>query len=192
MGSSSRTYGVPAIRARRDRLIPAGLALLLAFALPGYTLAAARQDLPPLLGVEVGGLVLLGLTLAVKLPRMAPLAIILLGAPVALVVAQSGTGFLAPWLGVDLLAVAELTFWSLDLAAPGRSTARLRRALWLRLAVLAVVGGGIGWLVLAVAGLQAAGTLDLTVLGVAATLGILGLMALLVRSAVGSPPRPRR
>ena len=165
---------------------------MLAFALPGYTLATARHGLLPLLCVEVGGLILLGLTLAVKLPRMAPLAIILLGAPVALVVAQSGTGLLAPWLGVDLLAVAELTFWSLDLAAPGRSTARLRRALWLRLAVLAVVGGGIGWLVLAVAGLQAAGTLDLTVLGVAATLGILGLMALLVRSAVGSPPRPRR
>ena len=165
---------------------------MLAFALPGYTLATARQDLPPLLGVEVGGLVLLGLTLAIKLPRVAPLAIILLGAPVALVGAQSGTGLLAPWLGVDLLVVAELTFWSLDLAAPGQSTAGLRRALWLRLAVLAVVGGGIGWLVLAVAGLPAAGTLDLTVLGVAATLGILGLMALLVRSAVGSPPRPRR
>ncbi|MHB1525326.1 MAG: hypothetical protein ACYCZN_03430 [Candidatus Dormibacteria bacterium] len=189
-GGVGQSQGVPAICAESDRLIPSGLALLLALASPWYTLAWARQGLPQLLGVETGGVLLLGLALGIRRPRVVPLAIILLAVPEALVLAERGPLLLAPLLGAGLLAASELSYWSLQLAQPGRSTARLRAVLSWRLVLLAVAGSGMGWLVLSVAGLPAAGTIDLTLLGVVAVVGILGLAAWLVRSAVRAEPPP--
>jgi len=156
-----------------------------------YTLAQARQGRFALAAVELVGLILLGVALGLRWRPPVPPAVILLAAPEALVLAERGPALLAPLLGAGLLLVAELSYWSLEFTTPGRTGARLRVRLSLRLASMAVAGALVGWLVLEVGGLSATGTLDLTMFGAAAVLAILALAAILVRSAVQGTPSSR-
>ena len=132
----------------------------------------------------VGGLaaILLVLALSVRLPGLVAWAIAVAGgAYAAALLLRNGTidGF-APLYAVGLLLVAELAYWSLELHVPSEEGIVARRAG--RLALLALVSGGVAALVLAASELAAEGGLALEAIGVAAVGGALALVAVLLRS----------
>jgi hypothetical protein len=143
---------------------------------------AGRLELIP---VAVGAiaLILLVASLVIRLPSLVAWALGVLGATyaVALLLRGETIDALAPVYAVVLLLVGELAYWSLELHLPAAPDAAARRAG--RLALLALVAGGIAALVLAVSEAAGEGGLGLEAAGVVAAGGTLALVALLARSA---------
>jgi hypothetical protein len=105
------------------------------------------------------------------------------------VLALGGPAVLAPILGMLLLAGAELALWSVERARPAQESAAVAGFRAVRLLALALVGGGVAVLVLAVADLPVTGGFDLTALGVLATIAILATLLWLGRDALGASLR---
>jgi hypothetical protein len=163
----------------RAGLVSAGLALLAGMALGAAAILAAPdpRGLPAL--AAAAGLVALGGGLALGRARPLPVGLALLGTSyvVAVLGRPAGLDPLAPAFGAGLLLVAELAYWSLDLRAPGWRDPGLRRRQAVRVAALVgaaflldvcvVLGAALGGL--------AGGGLPLSLLGMAAAVGTLGL-----------------
>ena len=128
------------------------------------------------LAVLVAGLVL-------SLPVTVPAAVALLGAEYVglLVFDADALDARAPLVAGALLAVAELGYWSLDLRGlvTDEAGTYLRRIAFLALLVLGVIG--VGAVVLTLVEAIAAGGVAVDVLGAAAALGALALLALAAR-----------
>jgi hypothetical protein len=91
----------------------------------------------------------------------------------------AGIDPIAPLYGAGLLLSAELAYWSLE--RPIHGSLRERRAYLIVGACLA--GGGIGGLILTFAEVSVHGGLGLEILGVAAAVAALSLIARLARAA---------
>jgi len=128
------------------------------------------------LAVLVAGLVL-------SLPVTVPAAVALLGAEYIGLLAFDADALdaRAPLVAGALLAVAELAYWSLDLRGlvTDEAGTHLRRIAFLALLVLGVIG--VGAVVLTLVEAIAAGGVAVDVLGAAAALGALALLALAAR-----------
>ena len=128
------------------------------------------------LGVLAAGLVL-------SLPVTVPVAIALLGAEYVAILGFEADSLdtRAPLVAGALLAVAELAYWSLELRAlvVDEAGTYLRRIALLATLVLGAVG--IGAVVLALVEAFAAGGVAVDILGAAAALGALALLALSAR-----------
>jgi hypothetical protein len=137
--------------------------------------------------IGVLGAVILALALVARLPGLVVwgLAVLAGGYAVALLLRSGTIDGEAPLYAAGLLVCAELSFWSLELHLPTDPGITGRRAA--RVVLLALIGGGISALVLAVSELAWSGGLGLEALGVAATAAALVLVALLARSAAGRP-----
>jgi len=128
------------------------------------------------LAVLVAGLVL-------SLPVTVPAAVALLGAEYVGLLAFDADALdaRAPLVAGALLAVAELGYWSLDLRGlvTDEAGTYLRRIAFLALLVLGVIG--VGAVVLTLVEAIAAGGVAVDILGAAAALGALALLALAAR-----------
>jgi hypothetical protein len=129
------------------------------------------------------GMLLLVVALAVRLPAVVAWAVALLGAAYAsALLLRAGTiDGLAPVVAVGLLLTAELSYWSMEPHLPSDRGIGRRRAQ--RLALIALVGGGVSALVLAASEAAGRGGLGLEALGVAAAAGALAVVAWLARAA---------
>ena len=122
--------------------------------------------------------------LSLRWQSVTGLAIFPLVIPAALVLVERGPLVAAPMLGVATLAAAELSFWSIDVGVAGSTAPALTRFLGLRLAAMLVAGLLLGMGILALGGVGAAGSLDLTVFGSLAAVAVMGLTAWLIRSGL--------
>jgi hypothetical protein len=129
--------------------------------------------------VGVLALVMLAAGLALNVAAVIPVAIALLGAEYVVILGFEADALdtQAPLVAGALLAVAELAYWSLELRAsvvdePGTY---LRRIAVLSAIVLGVVATGIG--ALALVEVVSAGGVAIDVLGAAAAIGALALLA---------------
>ena len=129
------------------------------------------------------GAVVLGTGLVLGQPRPVPFGLALLGAAyvVALLERPPGLDPLAPAFGAGLLLAAELAYWSLDARAPARRDPGLQRRRAFRVAGLAGAAFVLDACVAAGAALGglAGGGLPLSLLGMAAAVGTLGVAAAL-------------
>lgn len=133
--------------------------------------------------VTVVALVVLTLGLVLSLPVTVPAAVALLGAQYVAILAietdalDTGSALVAG----ALLAVAELAYWSLELRGQvvDEAGTYLRRVAVLAALLLGVVGAGV--VVLALADAVVAGGIAVDILGAAAALGTLALLALTAR-----------
>lgn len=133
--------------------------------------------------VTVVALAVLTLGLVLSLPATVPAAVALLGAQYVAILAieidalDIGSALVAG----ALLAVAELAYWSLELRGPvvDEAGTYLRRVAVLAALLLGVVGAGV--VVLALADAVVAGGIAVDILGAAAALGTLALLALTAR-----------
>jgi hypothetical protein len=137
--------------------------------------------------VSVVALTVLAAGLALRLSVAVPVAIALLGAEYVAILGFE-TDVLdtqAPLVAGALLAVAELAYWSLELRTPvvDEAGTYLRRIALLATLVLGVVG--VGAVMLTLVELVAAGGVAIDILGAAAALGALALLALAARRTVG-------
>jgi hypothetical protein len=127
---------------------------------------------------------LLVAALAGRFAGLIPWAVALAGAEYAafLLIREGTVDGYAPLYGAGLLLVAELAYWSIErhVAGPGEGLAA-RRATLVLAACLAA--GGVGGLILAMAEASVSGGLGLEILGVAAAVGAMALLARLARSS---------
>lgn len=133
--------------------------------------------------VTVAALAVLVAGLVLSLPVTVPAAVALLGAEYVGLLAFDADALdaRAPLVAGALLAVAELAYWSLDLRGlvTDEAGTYLRRIAFLALLVLGVIG--VGAVVLTLVEAIAAGGVAVDILGAAAALGALALLALAAR-----------
>lgn len=152
--------------------------------------SAARAGRLWELMVAIGGVgvLLLATALAARLPQLVSWSVVLIGSAyaVALLVRSETIDGTAPLFAVGLLLVAELAYWSVETSVPTEPGILSRRIG--RLALLALVSGGIAAVVLAASELAVEGGLLLEGLGVLAAGAALALVVALARraSSVGS------
>lgn len=152
-------------------------------------LAAGVATLPPrsdrlapvVAAVGVLALVVLAGALAGRWAGLLPWALALAGAEYAsfLVIREGTIDGYAPLYGAGLLLVAELAYWSVERGVPTGDGLLLRRASLVAAAVLAA--GGLGGVILTMAELSVHGGLGLEILGVAAAVAALAVLARLAR-----------
>ena len=160
-------------------LIGAGTgAWLIVIAEDGYLARANVLVTVSALAVLAGGLVL-------SLPATIPAAIVLLGAEYATILGFESDALdpRAPLVAGALLAVAELAYWSLELRGPvvDEAGTYLRRVALL--ATLVVGAVGLGVMLLTLVEVVAAGGVAVDILGAAAALVAVALLALAARRA---------
>ena len=158
-------------------LVGAGAGVWLAvIADDGYLVRAS-------LVVTVVALIVLAAGLVRSQPATVPAAIVLLGAEYVAILAfeTDSLDARAPLVAGALFAVSELAYWSLELRVPvlDEPGTYLRRTALLALLVLGVIGVGAG--VLALVEAVAAGGVAVDIIGAAAALGALALLALASR-----------
>jgi hypothetical protein len=119
--------------------------------------------------------------LAARSSGLLPWALALAGAEYAVyLVIQKGTiDASAPVYAAGLLVAAELAYWSLERPVPSHEALVPRRISLVLAACLAA--GGVGGVILTMAELSISGGLVLEILGVAAAVGALALVATLAR-----------
>jgi len=148
------------------------------------TLYVRADRLAPLVGAVGGGAVLvLAAALVARSTDVLPWAVALGGAEyAAFLVIRSGTiDPYAPLYGAGLLLVAELAYWSVERHVPSRGEGLTGRRASLVLAA-SLAAGGLGGLILTMAELSVNGGLALEILGVAAAVGALAVLARLARA----------
>jgi hypothetical protein len=147
----------------------------------------AAQDIrlqPVAIALAVVGVLLLTLGLVLRWPSAIGFALVALGGTYGALFVAEGTHLdsVAPAYAAGLLLVAELAFWSIESRIPAWSDPEL--AVW-RLARLALACGGaavLGAIVVAdAAAASGGGGLLLETLGVAAAIGALVLVTVLLR-----------
>ncbi len=147
----------------------------------------AAQDIrlqPLALGLAVAGVFLLTFGLAVRWPSAIGFALVALGGTYAVLFVAEGTHLdhVAPAYAAGLLLVAELAFWSIESRVPAWSDPEV--VIWrlARLALACVGAAVLGAIVVAdAAAAGGGGGLLLETLGVAAAIGALILVTVLLR-----------
>ena len=133
--------------------------------------------------VTVIALVVLAAGLLLSIPATVPAAIVLLGGEYVAILAFEADALdtRAPLVAGALLAVAELAYWSHELRVPvvDEAGTYLRRLAFLATLVLGAVG--LGAVMLALVDVVVAGGVAVDILGAAAALGALTLLALAAR-----------
>ena len=133
--------------------------------------------------VTVVALAVLAAGLVLSVPVTVPAAIALLGAEYVAILGfeTDAIDTRAPLVAGTLLAVAELAYWSLELrrSVDDEAGTSLRRIALLATLVVGVVGAGA--VLLTLVEVVAAGGVAVDILGAAAALGALALLALVAR-----------
>jgi hypothetical protein len=130
----------------------------------------AHANRPELAGLAAAAIVLLALGLAWPFPSLLPWPLVVLAGAYAWKLGDGG-----------LLAIAELAYWSVELRGRARDTERLterRLALIAALALLSVAAGG---LVLAATSVRIGGGVAADLVGAAAAVVALAVVAALAR-----------
>jgi hypothetical protein len=162
--------------------VGAGLASLLGAAGIGAAVAlTAGHDRLAFGGLALAALVLLALGIASPLPSLLPWPVAILAAAYAWKLGNGGVDQWAPVYAGGLLAVAELAYWSIELRGRWQDAERLterRAALIAALALASVAAGG---LVLAATSVRIGSGIATDLLGVAAAVAALAVVATLAR-----------
>ena len=87
----------------------------------------------------------------------------------------------APLYAAGLLLVGELSYWSLELRAPGREETRVLARRLALLVALTLVAGALGVFVLAVTSASVGGGVVWDSVGIAAAVGVFAIIARLAR-----------
>jgi hypothetical protein len=135
----------------------------------------------PALALALAAVLLLAVALAWPLPSLLPWPLVLLAGLYAWKLGGGSVDAWAPVYAGGLLAVAELAYWSLQLRGRAHDAERLterRVALIASLAFAAVAAGGF---VLAATSVQIGSGVALDLVGVAAAVGALAVVAALAR-----------
>ncbi len=132
--------------------------------------------------IQVAGLLALTGAALLGRPALVALGPLLLGTPAALALVQRGPELLAVPLGGALLLATEAAFLAGDLSSRGVTEAAAIRRRLLRVGGATALGMGAAAVVLIIGTVPAEGGLDLTLLGIAAALGLLLAVGWLGRS----------
>jgi hypothetical protein len=125
--------------------------------------------------------VLLGLALAVPAPSLFPWPLVLLA---GLYTWALGGGEIDQWVPLyagAFLAVAELAYWSVELRGRAQDAERLTERRAALIATLALLSVGAGGLVLAATSLEIGSGIGIDLVGIAAAVGALLVVARLAR-----------
>jgi len=159
---------------------------LLCLGAAAVPLAVSSGRLPKelLFGIEGAGLAALLLALAFARSDWALWAVGLVAVAEGAAFALRAPALLAPFMGALLLISAELALWAIERARPAQEAIAVGLFRAVRLSALALAGCGFGLLALAGSDLAVSGGFDLTAVGVAAVVAILGLVFWLGRGAL--------
>jgi hypothetical protein len=175
--------GIQAASQVRARLGAAVASILLAAAIgAGIALSAGEHRLA-IVGIATGAVVVLAAALARPFPSLLPWPLVALAAAYAWKLAGGPLDQWSPVYAGGFVAVAELAYWSVELRGRAHDTARLidRRAALI--AAISLVGVAAGGLVLAATAVGIGSGVATDVLGVAAAIGALAVVASLARRA---------
>jgi uncharacterized membrane protein len=162
--------------------VGAALASLLGAAGVGASIAlTAGANRLALGGLALAGVVLLAVGLARPFPSLLPWPVVILAGAYAWKLGDGGVDQWAPVYAGGLLAVAELAYWSIELRGRAQEAERLterRAALIATLALASVAASG---LVLAATSVRIGSGVATDLLGVAAAVAALAIVAALAR-----------
>ena len=148
----------------------------------GSILALTAHSYRPELGViAIAAVVLLALAVAAGFPSLIAWPLVLLAAEYALKLGGGPVDQWAPVYAGTLVGIAELAYWSLELRGRAQSAERLterRAGLIVTLAVGSVAAGA---LVLAATSLRIGSGIVVDVVGVAAAVAAVGILAAIAR-----------
>jgi hypothetical protein len=175
--------GIQASSQVRARLGAALASLLVAASVGAGIALSSDEHRGAVGGVALAALVVLALALARPFPSLVPWALVLLGAAYTWRLADGPLDEWAPIYAGGFVAVAELGYWSLELRGRAHEAARLidRRAALI--AAVALVGVAGAALVLAATAVGVGSGVASDLLGVAAAIGALAVVASLARRA---------
>jgi hypothetical protein len=181
-GSGGGGDGIPARGQGRARVATAGLALTLAALVGAYSYLLAVRWEEFAAGLAVASVALLAAASKRSLAALIPIAVLLGGAAYGVSVSSRDPAFDTASIVVAalLLFVAELAFWSVELASPVRYRPALLARRALVVGAVGVAALGASALVAAAAAHEAERSLLLGGLGVAAAVTVVALFARLV------------
>jgi hypothetical protein len=165
----------------RARVGAAVASLLVAAGVDAAVALSADEHRLALAGIGGLALLLLAAALGLAWPSLVPWPIVVLAGAYAWELGDGGLDQWAPLYAGALLAIAELTYWSLELRGRSHDAERLnerRAALIAVLALLAVLAGA---LVLSAAAVRIGSGLGTDVAGVAAAVAGLAVVAAVAR-----------
>jgi hypothetical protein len=131
--------------------------------------------------LALASLLLLAIALAAPMPSLFPWPLVVLG---GLYAWSLGGGEIDQWVPLyagAFLAVAELAYWSVELRGRAHDRERLTERRAALIAMLSLLGVGAGGLVLAATSLDIGSGIAIDLLGVAAAVGALVVVARLAR-----------
>jgi hypothetical protein len=128
-------------------------------------------------------LLLLALALAVPFPSLFPWPLVVLAGLYAWSLGGAEVDQWVPLYAGAFLAVAELAYWSVELRGRAQDSERLTERRAALIAMLSLLGVGAGGLVLAATSLDIGSGIAVDLLGVAAAVGALVVVARLARPA---------
>jgi hypothetical protein len=125
---------------------------------------------------------LLALSLAAALPALIPWPLVLLAAEYTWSLGGGGIDQLSPLVAGGLLVIAELSYWSLELRGRTQDAERLTERRAGLIAALGIGSVALGGLVLAATSVRLASGIAADLVGVAAAVAALAVVATLARS----------
>lgn len=131
--------------------------------------------------VVLAAVLLLGLAVAWPFPSLIPWPLVVLGGVYAWTLGGGSIDQWAPVYAGGLLAVAELAYWSVEVRGRAQDAERLTERRASLIATLALVAVAAGGLVLAATALRIGGGVATDLLGVAAAVAALAVVAALAR-----------
>ena len=131
--------------------------------------------------VALAAVALLAVSLAVPLPSLFPWPLVVLAALYAWTLGGGEIDQWAPMYAGAFVAVAELSYWSVELRGRAQDSERLTERRAALIAVLSLLGVTAGGLVLAATSLDVGSGILLDLVGVAAAVGALVVVARLAR-----------
>jgi hypothetical protein len=152
----------------------AGLAAAIALTADAHRLALAL--------IGAAAVLLLAVSLAASLPSFIPWPLVLLAAEYAWSLGGGGIDPLAPLVAGALLVIAELSYWSLELRSRTHDADRLTERRAGLIAALGIGSVALGGLVLAATSVRVGTGIATDLVGVAAAVAALAVVATLARS----------
>jgi hypothetical protein len=170
----------------RARIAAGGVALLGAAGFGAGIAFTAHDHERELLVLAIAAVVLLAIALAGAFSSLVPWALVLLAAEYVWRIAGGEVDQWSPLYAAALLAIAELSYWSIELRGRTHDAERLnerRVALIVVLALATVVCGGV---VLAATSVPIGRGVAIDLLGAAAAVAALGVVATIARGRHGA------
>ena len=152
-----------------------------AAAIGGALVFTADSYRPVYAVLAVGALVLLAIAVARPFTSLIPWPLVILAGAYAWKLGDGEVDQWAPVYAAGLLSVAELAYWSAELRGQAHEAERLTERRAGLIATLALVALIVGALLLAATSLQIGSGVALDVLGVAAAIGAVAVVAALAR-----------